>query len=151
VTALLLDLDGALGDTRPLWRDWLEDAGRVLELEPDRLPEDRVAAAAALDRSAARNWRTLLERYAADRATIYLRPAAEVSAALRALAGAGVRLGVFTDAPRELAVIAVSQLGAARRVEAIEAGDGALDRLRERLGEDATVVGTRARLIELAP
>jgi hypothetical protein len=65
--------------------------------------------------------------------------------------GVGVRLGVFTDAPWELAVIAVSQLAAARRVEAVEAGARALDRLSERLGADATVVDTRARLIELAP
>jgi hypothetical protein len=65
--------------------------------------------------------------------------------------GVGVRLGVFTDAPWELAVIAVSQLADARRVEAVEAGAGALDRLRKRLGADATVIGTRARPVELAP
>jgi phosphoglycolate phosphatase-like HAD superfamily hydrolase len=150
-SALLLDLDGALGDTRPLWQDWLSDARRVLEIDPDQLPSDRGAAAVALDRSAAGNWRVLLERYAEDRASIYLRPAAEVSAALRGLAGAGVRLGIFTDAPAELARVAVSQLGATRRVEAIEAGAGALDRLRDRLGSDAAIVDTRARLVELAP
>lgn len=148
--ALVLDLDGALGDTRPLWRDWLASARHVLELEPEALPADRVAAAAALDRSAAGNWRSLLQRYAEDRATIYLRPAAEASSALRRLAGSGVRLGIVTDAPEELAQIAVSQLGAARRVEAVEAGAGALDRLRERLGADVEVVTTRARLVELS-
>ena len=151
MTALLLDLDGALGDTRPLWRDWLSDAQRVLEIDPDAVSADRAEAAAELDGSAAGNWRVLLERYAEERATIYLRPAAEVSAALRRLAAAGVRLGVFTDAPTELARVAVAQLGAARRVEAVEAGAGALERLRERLGDDAAVVATRARLIELAP
>jgi phosphoglycolate phosphatase-like HAD superfamily hydrolase len=145
--ALLLDLDGVLGDTRPLWRDWLADSSVVLEIEPDALPEDRAVAADALDRGPSSNWRVLLERYAADRASIYLRPAADVSAALRGLAAAGVRLGVFTDAPDELARIAVSQLGAARRVEAVEAGAGALDRLRTRLGEDATVVSTRSELM----
>ena len=149
MTALLIDLDGALGDTRPLWRDWLDDARRVLEIDPDLLPADRAEAALALDRSAAGNWRVLLERYAADRATIYLRPAADVSAALRRLSGDGVRLGVFTDAPAELARIAVAQLGATRRVEVVEAGTGALERLRGRLGGDAELVDTRARLVEL--
>ena len=61
-------------------------------------------------------------------------PRAEVSDALRRLAGAGVRLGVFTDAPHELAVVATRQLGVERRVELIEAGPGALDRLRATLG-----------------
>jgi phosphoglycolate phosphatase-like HAD superfamily hydrolase len=150
MTALMLDLDGVLGDTRPLWRDWLADASAVLEIEPDGLPDDRVAAARALDGGASGNWRVLLERYAADRASIYLRPAADVSAALRTLSAAGVRLGVFTDAPHELAMIAVSQLGATRRVEAVEAGAGALDRLRARLGEDAMVVDARSELVELA-
>jgi len=151
MTALLLELDGALGDTRPLWRDWLGDAARVLEIDPDELPSDRADAAVELDRSGAGNWRVLLERYAEDRATIYLRPAADVSAALRRLAVAGVRLGVFTDAPAELARVALAQLGAARRIEAVEAGAGALDRLRQLLGEDAVVVETRAKLVELAP
>lgn len=149
--ALLLDLDGALGDTRPLWRDWLASARNVLEIDTDELPLDRVAAATVLDRSAAGNWRVLLERYATDRAPVYLRPAADVSAALRRLTTSGVRLGVVTDAPEELAHVALSQLGAARRVEALEAGAGALERLRARLGDDAEVVTTRARLVELAP
>ena len=149
--ALVVDLDGALGDTRPLWHDWLSSARHVLEIEPDDVPDDRVAAATALDRSAAGNWRILLERYAADRAPIYLRPAADASAALRRLVGAGVRVGVVTDAPVELARIAISQLGAARRVEAVEAGEGALQRMHALLGDEAEVVTTRARLVELAP
>jgi phosphoglycolate phosphatase-like HAD superfamily hydrolase len=148
---LLLELDGAIGDTRPLWRDWLRDASRVLEIDPAQLPADRSEAAERLDRSATGNWRVLLERYAEDRATIYLRPAADVSAALRRLSAAGVRLGIFTDAPEELARIAVAQLGATRRVEAVEAGAAALERLRTRLGGDCEVVATRARLLELAP
>ena len=77
-----------LGDTRPLWRDWLADAARVLDVEG--LPEDRAAAAAELDARGAGNWRTLLERFAEDRAPVYLRPAAEVSAALRRLQAEGV-------------------------------------------------------------
>ena len=135
-----IDLD-VLGDTRQLWRDWLKDAARVLDVEG--LPEDRAAAAAELDARGAGNWRTLLERYAEDRAPVYLRPAAEVSAALRRLQADGVRLAVFTDAPAELARVALAQLGAARRVHAVECGAGAL----ERLGRDVVVVRSRNELL----
>jgi phosphoglycolate phosphatase-like HAD superfamily hydrolase len=148
--ALLIDLDGALGDTRALWRDWLAAAENVLGVAPASLPADRAAAAAALDAAGAGNWRSLLERFAEERAPVYLRPSAEASAALRRLSASGCRLGVFTDAPAELAAVALAQLGAARRVEALEAGTAALDRLRARLGEDATVVSTRAELVASA-
>jgi phosphoglycolate phosphatase-like HAD superfamily hydrolase len=70
-----------------------------------------------------------------------------VSAALRGLASSGVRLGVFTDAPTELARVAVAQLGATRRVEAVESGSGSVERLRARLGADAELVGTRDALL----
>ena len=149
MTALLLDLDGVLGDTRPLWRDWLADASRVLDVDPAGQAEDRAEAAGALDDRAG-NWRTLLGRYAEDRAPVYLRPDSGVSGALRGLATAGVRLGVCTDAPEELAQVAVAQLGVARRVEAVECGAGAVERLRARLGEDAELVTTRTRLLERA-
>ena len=147
MTALLLDLDGVLGDTRGLWDDWLADNGRVLGLDAAALPRDRGEAAMALDEDAG-NWRVLLARYAEERAPVYLRPDAAVSAALRGLASSGVRLGVFTDAPAELAQVAVSQLGARRRVEAVESGAGSIDRLRARLGADAELVTTRAALLE---
>ena len=147
MTALMLDLDGVLGDTRPLWADWLADTSRVLGLDPATLPDDRGEAAEALDERAG-NWRVLLARYAADRAPVYLRPDAGVSAALRRLGSAGVRLGVFTDAPAELTEVALAQLGAARRVEAVESGVGAATRLRERLGPEAELVATRAALLE---
>jgi phosphoglycolate phosphatase-like HAD superfamily hydrolase len=149
VTALLLDLDGVLGDTRPLWDDWLADASRVLGVEPGSLSEDRGDAATTLDAGAG-NWRTLLGRYAEDRAPVYLRPDGAVSSALRGLASSGVRLGVCTDAPVELARVAVAQLGAARRIAAVECGAGSVDRLRRVLGDDAELVTTRARLLERA-
>lgn len=142
-----IELDGVLGDTRPLWRDWLEDAARrfhsIAQLDPTTLPEDRGEAAQALDRWAEAgvgDWRAALARFAEDRAPVYLRPDADVSAALRALAASDARLGVFTDAPEELARVAVAQLGAARRIEALEAGTGALGRLLERLGPETEVV-----------
>jgi phosphoglycolate phosphatase-like HAD superfamily hydrolase len=144
--ALALDLDPVLGDTRPLWNEWLEDAARRLRLDELDLPEDRGAAAAELDARVG-NWRVLLERFADDRAPVYFRPNADVSAALRRLRARGVHLGAFTDAPEPLARIALDHLGATRRLEAWEAGPGALERLLVRLGPDAAVLRTRAELL----
>jgi phosphoglycolate phosphatase-like HAD superfamily hydrolase len=153
VKSLALELDGVLGDTRLLWRDWLEDAARrfrpIAPLDPEALPEDRAEAARELDRWAEAgvgDWRDSLRRFAEDRAPVYLRPNAEVSAALRALEAGGWRLGVFTDAPEALARVALAQLGADRRVEALETGAGALERLRERLGPETLVVRNAAEL-----
>ena len=156
--AMAIELDSVLGDTRPLWRDWLDDAARryrtIAPLDPASLPEDRATAADELDRWAAGgvgDWRAALTRFAEDRAPVYLRPDAEVSAAIRALAAAGHRLAVFTDAPEGLARVAVAQLGVDRRIEALEAGKDALERLRRRFGPDLTVVRERSSLgLELA-
>lgn len=150
MSAILIDLDGALGDTRPLWNDWLTGAARVLGVSSETLPADRGAAAADLDAAGAGNWRVLLERFAAERASVYLRPNADVSAALRRLAATGRPIGVFTDAPAELARVAVAQLGVGRRMAALETGSGALERLAAALGADATVVWTRDQLIAAA-
>jgi phosphoglycolate phosphatase-like HAD superfamily hydrolase len=149
VKALALDLDRVLGDTRPLWRDWLDDVARRTRVDVAAVPDDRAAAAQQLDRLLG-NWRVLLERFAEDRAPVYLRPNADVSAALRLVEAAGVRLGAFTDAPEPLARVALAQLGATRRLAAVEAGAGALDRLLERLGDDATIVRSRDDLLRLA-
>lgn len=143
--SIAIDLD-VLGDTRPLWDDWVQSAGVVLGVDPSSLPADRGAAAEALDRDGAGNWRVLLERYSEDRAPVYLRRDATASASLRSLVDEGCRLGVFTDAPEPLARVALAQLGAERRVEAVETGAAALERLLERLGADALVVRTREEL-----
>jgi phosphoglycolate phosphatase-like HAD superfamily hydrolase len=158
VTAgVAIDLDGALGDTRPLWREFVADAARrfasISPLDPAALPDDRGAAAAELDRWAAGgvgDWRGALERFAEDRAPVFLRPDGDASAALRALTGAGVRLGVFTDAPEPLARVALAQLGAARRIDAVETGTGALERLLQRVGSDAAVVSSRDDLVKIS-
>jgi phosphoglycolate phosphatase-like HAD superfamily hydrolase len=142
--AAALELDGVLGDTRALWRAWVEDAGRRVRVGLDDLPEDRAAAVPLLDERIA-NWRQLLERYAAEHAPVHLRPDAGVNARLRALQQAGVRLGAFTDAPAELAQAALVQLGAARRVEVV----GSLDEVRAALGDDAVVVRSRSELAAL--
>src|SRR5687768_15247598 len=85
-----------------------------------------------------------------DRAAGLLRPDADASAALRALSAAGARLGVFTDAPEPLARVALSHLGATRRVEAVEAGAGALERLLARFGEDTVIVSSRDDLVKIS-
>ena len=149
VRAVAIDLD-ALGNTRALWSDWLASARAVLGVEPTALPADRTQAAAELDRLGAGNWRALLERYSEERAPVYLRRDAEVSAALRALAASGRRIGVFTDAPEPLARVALAQLGAERRASMLEAGAGALARTLAALGANAVVVHSRAELLELA-
>ena len=144
--SLALDLDAVLGDTGRLWDDWVASADATVGTAA--LPADRVAAAAELDARAG-NWRTLLERYAADRAPVYLRRDAAVSAALRALHASGARLAVFTDAPEELARVALTQLGAERRVESLHTGEGAEARARAALGEGAAAVRTRTELLAL--
>jgi phosphoglycolate phosphatase-like HAD superfamily hydrolase len=136
--AVALELDGVLGDTRPLWDAWLEDVSRRAHVDRARLDEELP------------NWRALLERFAEDHAPVYLRPDARATAALRRLRADGVRLGAFTDAPEELARIALAHLGAARRIEALEAGPGALDRLLARLGPDARVARTVGELDGIA-
>lgn len=154
--AVAVDLD-ALGDTRALWRDFLADAARrfasIAPLYPAALPKDRAQAAAELDRWAdagVGDWRGALQRFAEDRAPVYLRPNAEASSALRMLAEAGVRVGVYTDAEEPLARIALAHLGAARRVEAVECGESARRRVIERLGGEAEVAATRDDLLRLA-
>ena len=141
--AAALDLDAVLGDTRPLWNDWVADASRRLRVELE-LPEDRVAAAAELDARLG-NWRVLLERFAEERAPVYLRPRPDATALLRSLAADGVRIGVFTDAPVELAHVALAHLGAARRVDAV----GTLAEVQAELGGDVDVVRSRAELAAL--
>jgi phosphoglycolate phosphatase-like HAD superfamily hydrolase len=133
VSALAIDLDGVLGDTKPLWEAFLTDVSRRAHVDPTRL-EDELP-----------NWRALLERFAEDHAPVYLRPSAPATAALRRLQEEGVRVGVFTDAPEELARVALAHLGGARRIEALEAGPGALERLLA-LMPDARVVRTLAEL-----
>jgi phosphoglycolate phosphatase-like HAD superfamily hydrolase len=140
---LALDLDAVLADTRPLWRDWLEDVARRTHVSLD-VPEDRIAAAGILDERLG-DWRPLLQRFADDRAPIHFRPRAETNAQLRRLEAAGARMGVFTDAPRELADVALAHVGAARRIEAV----GTLVEVLLALGEGAIVVRSRAELAAL--
>lgn len=146
--AAAIDFDAVLGDTRPLWDAWLADTARRLRVALD-LPQDRAAAAPLLDRKIG-NWAPLLERFAEEHAPVYLRPRADVNAALRRLQAAGVALGAFTDCPEPLARVAATHLGVARRLDALEAGERALERLLTRLGGDAVVVRTLPELLAAA-
>ena len=134
--AVAVDL-AALGNVEPLWRDWLDDAARRFRVDVSALDEQLP------------NWRPVLERFAEERAPVYLRRDAEVTDALRRLQAGGVPVGVFSDAPEELTRTALSHLGADGRVDVVEAGDGARERLLAVLGSDALVVHTRAELVAL--
>jgi phosphoglycolate phosphatase-like HAD superfamily hydrolase len=134
--AVAVDL-AVLGDVEPLWRDWLDDAARRFRVDVSALDEQLP------------NWRQLLERFAEERAPVYFRRDAEVTGALRALHASGARVGVYSDAPAELARIALSHLGAEGRVDVVEAGENARERLLTALGEGATDVQTRAQLVAL--
>ena len=147
---IAIDLDGALGDTRRLWEDWVETAAPLLGFDPAALSADRSEAAVWLDARGAGNWRTLLERFAEERVPLYLRRDPETSSALRALAEAAHQIGVFTDAPEPLARVALAHLGADRRIAALETGTGALERLLERLGDETLVIQTRNELLRLS-
>jgi phosphoglycolate phosphatase-like HAD superfamily hydrolase len=136
VRSIAIALD-ALGDTTAIWRDWLADARRRYRVDVDDLERELP------------NWRPLLQRFVEERAPVYLRPDADVSAALRRLQSSGARIGVFADAPEELARVALSQLGATRRVLLLEAGPGALGRLSAKLGGDVEVVESRSQLVSL--
>ena len=141
--AIALDLDAVLADTRPLWNDWLADAARRTHVELD-VPEDRGAAAVVLDERLG-DWRPLLQRFADERAPVYFRPRAETGAQLRRLQAAGLRIGAFTDAPRELADVALAHVGAARRLVV----SGTLEEVLRELGDDALVVRSREQLASL--
>jgi phosphoglycolate phosphatase-like HAD superfamily hydrolase len=127
----------ALGDVEPLWRDWLDDAARRFRVDVSSLDEQLP------------NWPQLLERFAEERAPVYFRRDAEVTGALRRLQAAGVRIGVFADAPEELARIALSHLGADGRVDVVETGQGSRARLLAGLGDGTVVVQTRDELVSL--
>ena len=125
----------ALGDMEPLWRDWLDDARRRYRVDGDALDQELP------------NWRELVERFAEERAPVYFRRDADVSSTLRQLRASGTRIGVFTDAPAELARVALSHLGAERHIEVLESGPGAQKRILAALGDGARVIDTREELL----
>ena len=86
--AVAIDLDGALGDTRPLWTRLARSASaRSSASTPRTLPADRGEAAAELDRRGGGNWRRLLERFARGPGRRVPTPRRRRSAALRVARG----------------------------------------------------------------
>ena len=136
MNAVAIDLD-ALGDTRKLLEDWHADAEHRFRVDISALDEQLP------------NWERLLERFAEERAPVYLRRDAETTTVLRQLHADGIRIGVFTHAPAPVARVALAQLGVARRLEAIEAGADALERLLARFGDGTKIVRTREQLLGL--
>lgn len=136
VRTVAIALD-ALADTDAIWRDWLADAKRRYRI-------DGVDLDAELP-----NWRSLLQRFAEERAPVYLRPDADVAAALRRLQSAGVRIALFADVPAELVEVALPHLAIARRVDVVETGSGALARLQAQCGEHVEIVRSRDQLTSL--
>ncbi len=134
MNAVAIDL-AVLGDTTPLWRDWLEDAQRRFRVDVTALDEELP------------NWRQLLERFAEERVPVYFRRDADVSDVLRRLQADGIRLGIFADAPEELVRVVLAHLGAARRIDTLETGAGARERVVQQLGADVTIVSTRDQLL----
>ena len=132
--SLAIDLDAVLGDTRPLFEAWLEEAERRYGVDAAGYTE-------------LGNWERLLERFAEDRAPAYLRPRAGANAELRRLRAAGARIGAFTNAPEPLARVALAHLGAVRLLDVVETGDGARERLLGELGPEAVVVGSPDELL----
>jgi phosphoglycolate phosphatase-like HAD superfamily hydrolase len=131
--AFAIDLDAVLGDMRPLLEAWLEEATRRYGIAAESYTEFG-------------NWGRLLERFAEDRAPVYLRPRADANAALRRLKQSGATLGGFTGAPEPLARVALAHLGAARLLDAVETGEGARDRLLHELGPGAVVIASPEEL-----
>ena len=127
-----------IGDVEPLWNAWLEDAGRRARVELDPDPE-------RLDEQLP-NWGVLLERFAEERAPVFLRRRADTAAALRRLHGAGAWIAVFTDFPLELTHVALTQLGATRWIHAV----GTLDDVRAVASAEPVVVRTREELTALS-
>jgi phosphoglycolate phosphatase-like HAD superfamily hydrolase len=141
-------LDGVLVNTRDLWEEWLEEAAvryRPLGiLDPESLPVDRAAAAERLDAWAdggVGDWRALLTAFALEHAGALLRPDAE---AVAVVAARSAHVGVFTDAPEELALVALAHVGLDPL--AVAAGRNALERLLAELGPATAVVREREEL-----
>ena len=115
---LVIQLDGVLGDTKPLWQAFLEHLERrfstIEPLDLTSLATDRTEAAAQLDIWAASgvgDWRVQLTHFAENHLPVHLRLDAQATSAMRSLASAGIELTVVSDAPQELVDIAAAHLG----------------------------------------
>ena len=127
--AVVIDLDGALGDTRPVWDAFVEHLARrfaaIEPLDPSELSSDRTQAAKQLDTWAASgvgDWRGQLTRFAEDHLPVHVRPDARAMSALRSLASSGAEMTVESDAPQELVDVAAAHLGLSRLAARCDGG-----------------------------
>ncbi len=148
-TSIVVDLDGVVGDTGPIWEAFLAHLARrfaaIEPLEPSELAAERTEAAEQLDTWAASgigDWRGQLTRFCEDHMPVYLRTDAKVAAALRSLGSGGADVKVVSDAPQELVDVAASHLGLVRLVTSYRGGVPA----GERCETVASYVATRAEL-----
>ncbi len=151
--------EDALAPTARLWTDTVahlgRKLGRVTPLDPEQVPADRGAAIAWLDEWAgedARSWRVEAARYFEGHIPVYVRPDAELNAALRHLGSQGVLLAAWSPGPPEAALIVTHFLGLARRfdTQAVDADPGAPARVAAELGlepSDTLVVSASAPVL----
>ena len=95
--------------------------GRAKPFPGRPLRDDRTAAIAALDDSAAGDvdWRGELRRYYEEHIPVHVRPAAAVNSTLRRLHASGMRLVWATPGPIEATGILLHHLGVARLVDEV--------------------------------
>lgn len=117
---------------------------RVEPLDAGRLPSDRVALQAELDRWAGSDtatWRRELRRFYEQHVPVYVRPDAQLNAVLRRLARGGTAIGVWSPGPAEAVAVLLDHLGVSRSVAATACGGGqALADLAVELGGRPLVV-----------
>ena len=147
--------EDALAATDRLWADTVahlaRKLGRVTPLDPSQVPADRGQAIRWLDAWAgddARSWRVEAARYFEGHVPVYVRPDAELNAALRHLQAQGMPLAAWSPGPPEAALILTHFLGVTRRfaTQAVDPEPGAAARVAAELGlepEETLVVSAR--------
>ena len=133
-TTVVFSEDALAPGSAALWRAALEHLQRryaaIRELDLAALPDDRTAAAAALDAwDGGAGWRREVGRYYDDHARLHLRRDPTTGALLRRLRADGSQLGAYGAGPREASEAVLRFLGLDRLTEAVERVGRRLDAL----------------------
>jgi phosphoglycolate phosphatase-like HAD superfamily hydrolase len=123
-TTVVFSEDALAPGAAALWQAALEHLARryasIRDLDPDALPADRTAAAAALDAwDGGAGWRREVGRYYDDHARLHLRRDPATGALLRRLKADGSQLGAYGAGPREASEAVLRFLGLDRRLDAV--------------------------------